>query len=260
MRLASLLLTVALAAPLVSASALAPAVARADSPNAADPAGAPPAEIRLGNPAPAPPKPDAARSRAVERFLSARQDASVDRILASRLRREMATREQVTDEILAGPRGGTLIAFDFDDADIPRLGSKAGRFDVTAYLLFASADGQVVETRDEELTFVPSGGGYACAKIVPTNVISWDSQVALERAVDAGIARDLDRLKEHWRGPADPGRLVAFSLSDVKRRPDGDVTVSCLRYTARPGQRGFESDSDAVVITKTDGAFQLETK
>ena len=259
MRLASLLLTVGLAATLASASALAPAVARADSPNSADPAGGPVTEIRLGNPTPAPPKPDAARSKAVERFLSDRQDASADRILTSRIRRGLATREQVTDEVLAGPRGGTLIAFDFDDADIPRAGAKAGRFDVTAYLLFASADGQVVETRDEELTFVPSGGGYACAKIVPTNVISWDSQAALERATEAGIAREMERLKEHWRGPRDPGRLVAFSLSDVKRRTDGDVTVTCLRYTARPGKRGFESDSAAVVITKTGGALQLKT-
>ena len=257
MRLAPLLLTLALAAPIAFISVSVPAVARADA--SVD---APPhvTEIRLvGDPAPAPPKPDPVRSKAVEGFLSARQDASVERVRAARLRRGLATREQVTDEILVGPRGSALIAFDFDDADVPPAGSRAGRFDVTATLLFASQDGQVVETRNEELTFVPSGGGYACAKIVPINVISWDSQTALERATDAGIARDLERLKAHWRGSGNPGRLVAFSLSNVERRPDGDVMVSCLRYTASPGRRGFASDSASVLITKQDGSFQFKS-
>jgi len=256
MRLAPLLLTVALAAPIASVPVF-PAVARADSPASE----APVTEIRLGGPAPAPSKPDAARSKAVERFLAARQDASVDRVMAARLKRGLATREQVTDEVLAGPRDASLIAFDFDDADVPRAGARSGRFDVTATLLFASQDGQVVETRSEELTFVPSGGGYACAKIVPTNVVSWNSQTALERAADAGIAaREMERLNGHWRRSDDPGQLVAFSLSDVERRADGDIVVSCLRYTSSPGRRGFESDSASVVITKQDGSSQLESR
>src|SRR5258705_3163534 len=129
MRLAPLLLTVALAAPIASVSATLPSVARGDSPSDACTGGV--TEIRLvGDPDPAPPKPDAARSKAVERFLSARQDASIDRVLTARLRRGLATREQVTDEILAGPRGATLVAFDFDDSDVPRAGAKPARFDV----------------------------------------------------------------------------------------------------------------------------------
>jgi len=262
MRLAPLLLTVALAAPLAPVSASSPSVARTDSPSDAATGAATGGvtEIRLvGDPDPAPPKPDGARSKAIERFLSARQDASVDRVLTARLRRELATREQVTDEVLAGPRGGTLIAFDFDDADVPRAGARAERFDVTASLLFASPDGQVVETRDERLTFVPSGGGYACAKIVPTNVISWDSQEALDHATEAGVAREMDHLKAYWRGPADPNRLVAFSLSDVKRASGGDVVISCIRYIARPGRRGYESDTASVVVTKQDGAFRIKS-
>ena len=256
MRLAPLLLTVALAAPIASIPVSVPAVARADSAAVEAPA----TEIRLGNPAPAPRKPDPARSKAVERFLSARQDASADRLLAARLRRGLATKEQVSDEILAGPRGATLVAFDFDDADIPRASARPARFAVTATLLFASEDGQMVETRGEELTFVPSGGGYACAKIVPTNVISWNSQTAFERAVDAGIAREMEKLKSHWRRSDDPGQLIGFSLSDVERRADGDVVVSCLRYTSSPGRRGFESDSAWVVITEQNGSFQLKPR
>jgi hypothetical protein len=148
-----------------------------------------------------------------------------------------------------------MIAFDYDDADILRAEDRAGRFSVTATVLFASPDGQVIETRDEELTFVPSGEGYACVRVVPTNVISWDATAA-QRASDAGIARDLDRLKEYWRRPENPEQVVAFSISDVERRSGGDVVVSCLRYTANPGQRGFETNATSVVITKQDGSFQ----
>jgi len=256
MRLAPLLLTVALAAPIASIAATIPAVARADSSAPESPV----TEIRLGSPAPASPKPDAARSKAVERFLSARQDASADRVKAAGLRRRLATKEQVLDEVLVGPRGATLVGFDFDDADVPRAGARAGRFDVTATLLFASQDGQVVETRSEELTFVPSGGGYACAKIVPTNVVSWNSQTAMEHATNAGIAKEMERLKGHWRGSIDPGLLVAFSLSDVERRADGDIVISCLRYTSSPGRRGFDSDSASVVITTQDGSSQFKSR
>lgn len=263
MRLAPLLLTVALAAPIPISSAFAPSFARADdshSTASAHPSeGSVPEIVLVGeDPVPPPAPPDMARSGAVEDFLAARQDASIDRSLAARLRRELATRGSVPDEVLLGPAGASMIAFDYDDGDIYRAEDRAGGFNVTATALFASPDGQVIETRDEELTFVPSGEGYACVRIVPTNVISWDATVA-QRASDAGIARDLDRLKEYWRRPENPEQVVAFSISDVERRPGGDVVVSCLRYTANPGQRGFETNAASVVITKQDGSFQLES-
>jgi len=211
------------------------------------------------NPEPPPPPPDIARSAAVEEFLSARQDASIDHSLAAQVRREMTTQAHVPDDVLTGPSGASMAAFDFDDDDIRRAEDHAGRFSVTATVLFASADGQIIESRDEELTFVPSGDGYACATIAPTNVISWEATAA-QRAADAGIARDMEGLKEYWRRPSNPGQSVAYSVSDVERRPDGDVVVSCLRYTASPGKRGFETESASVVITKQDGSFQLKSR
>jgi len=257
MRLAPLLLIVALAAPCL-----------ADEPaKSADsyvilveePADSGAKEIVLvgENPAPPPAPPDIARSAAVEEFLSARQDASVDRSLAGQVRREMATSVHVADDVLLGPSGASMVAFDFDDGDIRRAEGNAGRFTVTSTVIFASADGQIIESRDEELTFVASGSGYACAKIAATNVISWEATAA-QRASDAGIARDMEGLKEYWRRPSNPGQSVAYSVSDVERRPDGDVVVSCIRYTANAGKRGFQTEAASVVITKQDGSFQLK--
>ena len=242
MRLAPLLLIVALAAPCF-----------------ADESAEPQEIVLVGeDPSPPPAPPDFVRSAAVEEFLTARQNASIDRTLVAQVRRETWIQGKVTDEILVGPSGASIVAFDFDDADIRRAEGGEGRFGVTATVLFASTDGQVIETRDEELTFAPSAGGYACAKIVPTNVLSWEATAARD-ASDAGIARDMERLKEYWRRPANPGQSVAFSVSDVKRRADGDVVVSCIRYTASPGQRGYETESTSVVITKQDGSFQLKS-
>ena len=47
---------------------------------------------------------------------------------------------------------------------------------------------------------------------------------------------------------------------DVERRADGDIVISCLRYTSSPGRRGFDSDSASVVITTQDGSSQFKSR
>jgi hypothetical protein len=241
MRLASLLLSLALVA--------APAVAETGVP-----------EIRIvGEAPPAPAEPSPAAVKAVERFLSLRQEASVVRAKSSSVRRVMASGPQVNDETLVGPRGATLAAFDFKDADLPAARSRATRFDVPARVLFAGADGQVVESRTEALTFVASGGGWACSKIVPTNVITWDSMEALERASGTGIAGEIGRLKAFLTGAATKKRTVVYSVANVGRGANGTVVVQCLRYTAETGRRGFDVSDAPVVLSKQNGAYRIES-
>lgn len=215
--------------------------------------------IRLGQAPPAPPAADPAKVKAVERFLADRQEASGNRVLAAALRRDLAAKRQIDDDLLVGPRGATLLAFDFEDADVPVRGARASRFTLPVHLLFAKTDGQVVETRTERLTFVAAGGGWRCADIVPTNVVTWDDSESLDAAKAAGIGAQIDALKEHLRRAARRDRSVAYSLSDVDRAPDGRVTVRCLRYSAEPGRRGFDIENQAVVLVKQDGSYRIDS-
>ena len=252
MRLASLLLTVALAAPIASLAAL-PDPAHADSDDPSEETV--PEIVLIGEPTEPPPMSEGIRANSVENFLAARQDASMDRAYADEVRYEMATDEKVPTEILAGPRGTTLVAYDFNDADLSRAGDSADRFEVTAKLLFASPDGLAVETRDERLTFVSSGSDWACATIAPTNVIEWDSEAALGMAEEVGLDRDIEQIKEYWLRPEDGVRPVAYSITDVKHGPDGSIVVSGFRIVTRPGRRGFESEEVSIVFA-TDGALR----
>ncbi|MGE5176371.1 MAG: hypothetical protein ACM3JJ_08350 [Hyphomicrobiales bacterium] len=215
--------------------------------------------IRLGEAPPAPPAADPAKVKAVERFLADRQDASANRILASALRRDLALKRQVDDELLVGPRGATLLAFDFEDADVPLRGERVSRFSLPVHLLFARSDGQVVETRTERLTFVASGAGWKCADIVPTNVVTWDDSESLDAAKAAGIGAEIDQLKARLRSASRRDQRTAYSLTDVDSAPDGRVIVRCLRYTAEPGRRGFDIDDRPVVLVKQDGSYRIDT-
>lgn len=254
MRSASLLVIVALVAFTVSLSAL-PNPARADSEDPSDETV--PEIVLIGEPTEPPPMAEGIRAGLVEDFLAARQDASLDRRHAADVRDLMATDEKVTTELIVGPRGTTLVAFDYDDA---QLGSdpSADRFEVTVTLLFASRDGQAVETRHERLTFADLEDGWACTEIAPTNVIEWDSEAALERAAEAGIEDEIGQIKEYWLRPEDGARPVAYALSDVERGPDGGIVISGLRIVTRPGRRGFDSEETSIVFTKQDGALRIK--
>ena len=249
-----MLLIVALAAPIVSLSAL-PNPARADSEDPSDESV--PEIVLIGEPTEPPPMAEGIRAGMVEDFLAARQDASLDRAHAAEVRYLMATDEKVPTELIAGPRGATLVAFDFDDASLGADPS-ADRFEVTAKLLFASRDGQAVETRDERLTFVEMDDGWACTEIAPTNVIQWDSEAALERAAEFGIEDEIGQIREYWLRPEDGARPVAYALSNVERGPDGGIVISGLRIVTRPGRRGFESEETSIVFTKQDGALRIK--
>ena len=255
MRLAPLLLTVALAAPIALLSAP-PDPAHADSDDPSEETV--PEIVLIGEPTVPPPMSEGIRANSVENFLAARKDASVDRTYADEVRREMATDQKVSTKLLAGPRGSTLVAYDFDDTDLSRADASAERFEVTVRLLFASPDGRAVQTRDERLTFVSWDEGWACSEIVPTNVVEWDSDAALKRADDAGIGEEIEEIKEYWLRPDGEGRPVAYSISNVERRPDGAIVVSGFRIMTRPGRRGFESEETSIVFPKQDGARRLK--
>ncbi|HKQ20313.1 MAG TPA: hypothetical protein VJW75_11260 [Candidatus Eisenbacteria bacterium] len=254
MRSASLLLIVALTGSIVSLSAL-PNPARADSEDPSEETV--PEIVLIGEPTELPPMAEGIRAGLVEDFLAARQDASMDRAHAAEVRRLMVTDEDVPTELIAGPRGTRLVAFDYDDAALGADPS-ADRFEVTTTLLFASRDGQAVETRGERLTFVESEDGWACTEIAPTNVVEWDSEAALERAAEVGIEDEIGQIKKYWLRPEDGTRPVAYALSNVERGPDGGIVISGLRIVTRPGRRGFESEETSIVFTKQDGALRIK--
>ncbi|HEX7077966.1 MAG TPA: hypothetical protein VF363_06060 [Candidatus Eisenbacteria bacterium] len=215
--------------------------------------------IRLGEAPPAPPGADPAAVKAVERFLTLRQDASESVIKTAALRRQIAGTRNLDDELLAGPRGSILLAFDFQDADLPAKGRHPGRFDLPVTVLFSKKDGPMVESRTERITFVAAAGGYACANIVPIDVVAWDAAAAVDEADEAGIGGGLDVLRAHLRSASRHDRWVGYSLADVEREDDGRFVVRAIRYLADPGRRGFEVDEEPVVLVKRDGSFRIES-
>ena len=215
--------------------------------------------IRLGQAPPAPPAADPARVHAVERFLAERQEASTSRILTSALRRQLMGSRQVDDDLLVGPRGAILLAFDFEDADVPTRGERGARFTLPVHLLFAKDDGEVVETRTERLTFIASGGGWTCAAIVPTDVVTWDVSGTVDEANAAGIGAQMGALRQRLRSAPGQDRWSAYSLTDVETEGVGRVIVRCLRYSAARGKRGIEVDDEPVVLVKQGDSFRIDT-
>lgn len=215
--------------------------------------------IRLGEAPPPPPAADPAKIHAVECFLAARQEASASRIRTAALRRGLAGTRQFDDDVLVGPRGAMLLAFDFGDADVPARGERVSRFTLPVHLLFAKDDGEVVETRAEELTFVAAAGGWSCSDIVPTDVVSWDVSGTIDGANAAGIGTELGALRERLRGAKGSNKWTAYSLAEVEREDGGRVIVRCLRYSATRGKRGIEIEDEPVVLVKRGDSYRIET-
>lgn len=213
-------------------------------------------EIHLGTPSPAPAR-DRSRIDAVESFLAARQDGSIDRTLAERVRTRLHTSEDVPAATLFGPKGGTLAAFDFRDDAIE---STEHGFRVPVTLFFIDKDGRIVETRDESLTFLQEGGAYACTELRTTNVVSWTSDGVRAAAKQAGAEWELDRVERHLREwSSDRDDLAGYSVSSVKPRGDGSFLVNCLRYEARPGRRGYHVDASPIVLRRSGDSIRIGT-
>lgn len=215
-------------------------------------------EIRLGEAPPAPPTVDPTRVNAIERFLAARQDGSAARATGRSAKLAAMAPRSATAEDLYGPKGARLVAFDFKNESIEPDG--AGRFQVTAYLIFADEAGQVVESRDETLVFAGTKGAWSCASRKTTASISWDSDGVVDAAASLGVSEELRWARAHLRGwTATRRHELAYSLSDVMKEGDGRVVVQCLRFSADAGRRGFGVDSAPVVLTRDGGTLRVES-
>lgn len=250
MRLISLSLSLVLAA--------APAFAGTAAPSASVSEPGSVTEIRLGK-APAPPPPvDPVRVRAVERFLSARKDASASRAKGRAPSLGLPAPKGAKAEELYGPAASRLVAFDFRDASIE--GAGAGRFTVSAYLLFADETGQIVESRDEILTFAGAGGSWACTSLRIAAGMTWSSGPIQEIAAAIGAVEELQKARTHMRDwTATREQALGYSLSDIQKERDGHVLVPCIRFTAGSGRRGFEVDHRPVVLSRYQGGVRVES-
>jgi hypothetical protein len=236
-----------LALPLLALLAAAPALATSDV-----------AEIRLGE-APAPPPPvDRARVNAVERYLAARQGGSAARAGGRAAKLAALPPKSATAEELYGPKDARLVAFDFTNESIENVG--AGRFRATAFLLFADGTGEIVESRDEALEFTSLGGAWTCTSRQTTASMTWDSDGVAETARSLGLSEELQHASAHLRaGAAGRSDTFAYSVADVFQGASGRVLVSCLRFTATPGQRGYGVERAPVVLKRDGGSIRVET-
>jgi hypothetical protein len=214
-------------------------------------------EIRLGKPAVPAPKPDPATTRAVERFLAARQSASVDRYREAGARRLLSGTVKADAATLVGKPGQTMVAFDFRDGAIERLGS--GRFRVQAYLLFADVSGRIVESRDEALTFTGGAGGYLCTSLKTASVMSWDSSEAFKSASRLRARDALERANEFLLDWAKRQTSPAgYSIEDVYAAGAMRVMIPCLRFTAEFGKRGYDVVDSPLIMRRGPKGYRLE--
>ena len=216
-----------------------------------------PAEIRIGKaPRPAP-KPDPAQMRAVEGFLAARQSASIDRSRAPAARRWLTGAVKVDAATLAGESGQTLVAFDFTDGSIERMGE--GRFRASAYLLFADRHGRVTESRDEVLTFSGGGQGYGCTSLKTASVMHWDSEEVVKSADRLRSRQALDQADEFLRAWATrQTRLGAYSIEGVYPAGASRIMIPCLKFTAELGKRGYDVVDSPIMMRRGPKGYQIE--
>ena len=220
-------------------------------------AGAPPDEIRLGKAAPAVPQAEPAQVRVVERFFAARQSASLDRTKLSAARRWLTASVKVDASTLAGDPGQTLVAFDFTDGAIEKLGS--GRFRADVYLLFADRQGKVTQSRDEILVFVPRAGGYACAALVTAGTMHWDSGEVVKSAARLHCGNALDQADAMLREWATrQTRLAAYSIEDVYPAGMGRILIPCLQFTAAEGKRGYDVVDSPLIMKRGSKGYEIE--
>lgn len=215
-------------------------------------------EIRLGQAPPPPPAVDPSRVNAVEQFLAARQEGSAARATGRAVKLAAMAPRGATAEELYGPKGARLVAFDFKNESVESAGP--GRFQATAFLLFADEAGQVVESRDELLVFAGTSGAWTCVSRQTTASMSWDSGGVLDTAVSLGVSDELRQARAHLRDWTIGRRQrLAYSVSDVAKERNGRVVVQCLRFTADPGRRGFGVDSAPLVLTRDGGKLRVES-
>ena len=214
-------------------------------------------EIRLGKaPVPAS-KPDPTTTRAVERFLAARQSASVDRYREAGARRLLSGAVKVDAATLAGKPGQTMVAFDYRDGAMERLGT--GRFRVQVYLLFADVSGRVVESRDEALTFTGGAGGYLCTSLKTVSMMSWDSNEAFKSASRLRARDALERANEFLLDWAKRQTSPAgYSIEDVYAAGAARVMIPCLRFTAEFGKRGYDVVDSPLIMRRGLKGYRLE--
>jgi len=233
---------------ILAAAAFAPAGAPGDEP---------PTEIRLGKPKPQAWRPDPALTRAAERFLAARQSASMDRSREPAARRWLPKAVKVDTATLIGSPGQTLVAFQFPEGGIEPLG--VGGFRVTVYLLFADAQGRVAETRDEVLTFVGSRETYVCGSIKTASSMRWDAD-EVQKSADRLRSREAyDRADEFLKTWAMRVQgTAAYSMQDFYPAGSGKIMIPCLRFTAEVGKRGYEVLDSPLIMKRGPNGYQAE--
>jgi hypothetical protein len=216
-----------------------------------------PTEIRLGKASEPAPKADPAQVRAVERFMAARQSASLDRSKLPAARRWLTAAVKADPSTLAGDPGQTLVAFDFPDGAIERQAE--GRFRVSVYLLFADRQGKVVQSRDETLTFTGTGGATVCAALKTTNVMHWDSDEVVKNAVRLHSSQALEQADEFLRGWATrQTRVAAYSIEDVYPAGIGQIMIPCLKFSAEFGKRGYDVVDSPIMMRRGSKGYQIE--
>jgi len=216
-----------------------------------------PTEIRLGDDLPPPPPNDREPFDAVERFLAARQQGSIDSTMRADARAMLHTGQTVPDESLFGRAGQSIAAFDFHDESVQK--DDSGTFEVSVYLLLAGRDGRVVESRDETLVFSRVGDDYACTTVRATNVIAWAEDSVVETARSLEASRALDRAERFLQAKAgERTHILAYSVADVARDSGGRVVVQCLCFQADLGKRGFDVTTTPLVVNRDD-SVQVES-
>jgi hypothetical protein len=216
-------------------------------------------EIQLGDDAaPPPPAPEDFRVQAVEGFLADRQRASIARTHTGVGASHATGPQGATDEELYGPKGSHLIAFDFAPEAAESEGST--HFRVPVYLLFADEDGAVVESRDETLDFSETDGTWACAARRTSAQMSWMDDGVLDAAESLGVSEELTEAERHLHDwTVGRKESLAYSVADIAKENGGRVVVTCLRYTAEFGRRGFDVTSTPLVLSREQGVFRFES-
>jgi hypothetical protein len=214
-------------------------------------------EIRLGKAPPPPPPVDRAKIHAVARFLSARQAASFDASRRGEARRLIAPGAGADDAALLGAKGTRIIAFDFQDEGIEPL--FAGEFEVPVHLVLADHEGEILEGRDELLTFAPRGGEFRCVTLKQTNVMDWGSDAVARDADSLNARQGLEQAEAFLRRWVDgQPRPCGYSLEDL-RRSDRGLLVQCRRFTAEMGRRGCDVTDSPLLVTQSAGEYHVES-
>jgi hypothetical protein len=158
---------------------------------------------------------------------------------------------------LAGEPGQILVAFDFPDGAIEKLGG--GRFRLAVYLLFADRQGKVVQSRDEVLAFVPQAGGYACAALLTASTMNWDSNAIVKGAARLHCSQALEEADASLREWATrQTRLAAYSIEDVFPAGSGRIMIPTLKFTAAQGKRGYDEVDSPIMMRRGPRGFQIE--